>query len=222
MTAFFVNTSVRYEINITSNYISLVNFLVTIATSGDCAVRLTSFYILFYYPTLLEANGYYVNGSQYLYASSVLNIASFTLGVSNYTSTVFIMGIRRFSGYASISNLAFGWSLLNITNDIGYLIFNKTNILSVEYSFFQIGKLTSSTTNTTTSNSTSNSSTTPNVTTAAGSGGSSYLAIIVGLVVGVVVVGVGILIAVKIFWHPAVYSTIPKKDVFRELPSLAM
>jgi hypothetical protein len=134
------------------------------------------------------------------------------------------MGIRRFYGYATISGLAYGWSLLNITNDIGYLIFNKSNILSVEYSFFQIGKITSSTNTTTpnSTNSTSNTSTTSDVTTPTGAGSTSYLAIIVGLVVGVIVVGVGILIAVKIFFHSAGFNTIPKKDVFRELPSLAM
>lgn len=114
-----------------------------------------------------------------------------------------------------MAGLTFGWSLLNVTNDVGYILINKTNIQSIEYSFLQVGKIITSTNTTNTTNTTNSATNSTGVTTATGGGSSNYLGIIVGVVVGVVVVGIGVLIAIKIYSHNVVFNTIPKKDIFR-------
>lgn len=81
-----------------------------------------------------------VAGDQTTYSSTLNNVNSYNRYVSNYSKTAFLLALRGFYGFTSISSTAvFGWSLLNVTNDIATISISLTSLQAVYYSYFQIG-----------------------------------------------------------------------------------
>ncbi len=144
---------------------------------------------------MLEKNYSYTGGQYSVIGYNAGSTPYFLYTVGNYTETVFLLGLRGFSGFTILSGCYWGWSVQAISNDIGTLKVDQNQLQNIQFSFFQIGK---STTQTTTEETTEN----------------NYLPIIVGIVVGVIVLTIGVVFFIKLYWKRSILN-MPSKDDFR-------
>lgn len=152
-------------------------------------------------------NYYYYGGIDLVQSYNPTSATNFTFTLDKYSQTVFLLGLRGFSGFTALTGCYWGWSITSVNNDIATLTISQKQLQYLQYSFFQIGKYTNST----------NSSETTTTT----SGSSSYIGIIVGIVVGIVITTVVIITFLKFYWKRAILN-LPTHDDFKQMPSISL
>ena len=191
-----------------ATYENFTSFKVTLTTQNDCALRRLSFDLLLYYPSILTSQNFYYLGSTTLFDSSDTAATDYSKTISNYNTTLFILGLRMLSGLSVSSfGLKFGWELvLSLNQDTATVLIEKTNIEHIGYSYFQIGELTNSP-NTDGDQQTDNQ------------GSSSNIGIVMGTVIAILTIVVIVLLAIRFCPRKQQY-VVPHRDDFRSLPSL--
>lgn len=182
--------------------VSSANYQVRVSTTADCLVKSIFFDILFFYTDSVTNAAYVYAGDAYSFSSGSANAQNYTQTLTNYSTTVVVLGLRGFNAFNFYSDIEMGWTLLNVSADVATFLMYKNNLQWTVYSYFQIGSIAAS----------------PS-TGGPSAESSSYIGIIVGLIAGVAAISVGIVVIVKCYFKSIVY-TMPEKNDFRALPAL--
>ena len=148
MTGFSVTSTTYFQILISAQVVSTVNYLIRVDTQSDCLILRIDINVVFCDNQALTNKNYLYQGGQSIMvsANADVNSVSYTTTVTNYSSTVFLMGMRGLNGFTILNNATWGWSILNISsNSIVTINVDKYQLQYIYFSFFQIGIYTTTT-----------------------------------------------------------------------------
>lgn len=130
-----------FMINIALTSISLISFSLEIATYSKCYISAVQLDILFYYQSKLSQQ-YVFNGSSTLFSSQGASQTLYSRNILSYSTNQFIIGLRGLYGINLVpSTIAWRIQSIDTANDAVTIELNRTNIQSIDYSYFQIGMI---------------------------------------------------------------------------------